>query len=795
MTQRSEVGAAEGVMRLPLAGVDMVVGVVVWLVMLGCVVLALVQFVPPQVVGADAAPTVFSSGRAMQHVLSIAQRPHAMGMADHDRVRDYIVGVLQGMGLQPEVQRTTGVSPRVRVPFSAGMVENVVVRLPGREHSRVLMLAAHYDSVLTGPGANDDGVGVAAMLEAARAIRAGLPLERDVILLFTDGEEAGLLGANAFVAEHPWAKDVAVVVNLEARGSSGPVLMFETSANNGRLIEALARETLAPFGSSLFYEVYTYLPNDTDFTVFKRQGMAGMNFAFIDSFIHYHAALDDVAHVNERGLQHQGEMILALMRVFARDDMGDVGAPNQVFFNVLGSWMVYYPTSFALPVLVLVVMVFVGVVVLGVRRGRLSLGGVLLGFLAFLGCVILAGVVVFGVVLAVVTLHPQYQLFVQRDTYNSHVYIAAYVAITVMVVALFYQMVCRRVRVANLAFGALVWWLLFAGGTSVAVPGGSYLFVWPLLCVLVAWLVVWAPREQEYVLIRHAVVLLFGVLPGVVLFAPFVYLLFVALSVGLAPVLVISVVMVLGLLVPQLALIASPRAWVLPGVAGVVGAGLLIVGSLTSGFDSAHRRPTDVLYGLDADRGQALWASSGPAPDAWTAQFFDGGFEQGGLEAFFPTTQQVFLRAPAPQVPLAAPVATLVESSVRGDLRMVRFHVASMRQAPMAMVYVDPKVEVVHAEVAGYRIGSESGPPITPWGMVYWALPREGVDVTLTVKATEVVRVRVVDRTDGLPDIPGRGLMSMPDSYMPTPALGIAGFSNATLVSASFTFPPDGVSR
>ena len=70
---------------------------------------------------------------------------------------------------------------------------------------------AHYDSVPCSPGASDDGMGTATVIETARAIAAGAPLRRTVVIVLTDGEEAGLLGAEAFMREHPLAGTVHVV--------------------------------------------------------------------------------------------------------------------------------------------------------------------------------------------------------------------------------------------------------------------------------------------------------------------------------------------------------------------------------------------------------------------------------------------------------------------------------------------------------------------------------------------------------------------------------------------------------
>ena len=123
------------------------------------------------------------------------------------------------------------------------------------------MLCAHYDSVPEGPGASDDAAGVAVVLETLRALKAGPPLDRDVIALFTDGEESGCLGARVFVDEHPWAGDVGIVLNFDARGNSGPSIMFETSDGNGWLIRKYAQAAQQPLATSVSMDVYKIMPN------------------------------------------------------------------------------------------------------------------------------------------------------------------------------------------------------------------------------------------------------------------------------------------------------------------------------------------------------------------------------------------------------------------------------------------------------------------------------------------------------------------------------------------------------
>ena len=65
---------------------------------------------------------------------------------------------------------------------------------------RVVMLGGHLDSVVDGPGINDNGSGVAALLEVARGVASiGVPDGTTVRIAFWGGEEFGLLGSGAYV--------------------------------------------------------------------------------------------------------------------------------------------------------------------------------------------------------------------------------------------------------------------------------------------------------------------------------------------------------------------------------------------------------------------------------------------------------------------------------------------------------------------------------------------------------------------------------------------------------------------
>ena len=179
------------------------------------------------------------------------------------------------------------------------------------------MLAAHYDSVPAGPGASDDGAAVASVLEIARIVAARPPPPRPIVLLITDGEEAGLLGAWLFVHRHPLSKQVKAAVNMEARGTSGLSLMFETGSANGWLMRLYGSAIARPITNSLYYVVYKLLQNDTDFTAFKAAGYQGFNFAFIGNVGRYHTPLDNVANAGAGSIQQQGDNALAVLSALA----------------------------------------------------------------------------------------------------------------------------------------------------------------------------------------------------------------------------------------------------------------------------------------------------------------------------------------------------------------------------------------------------------------------------------------------------------------------------------------------
>ncbi|MEH6513954.1 MAG: M28 family peptidase, partial [Maribacter arcticus] len=258
--------------------------------------------------------TEFSTDRALVHVKEISKEPHAVGFPAHAKVRSYIVAELQKLGLETSIQEG----------YTAGdwgnlsKAENILARIKGKESGKALLLLSHYDSnPHSSLGASDAGSGVATILEGVRAFLKTNPNSKnDIIILISDAEELGLNGADLFVDEHEWLKDVGLVLNFEARGSGGPsYMLMETNRGNSRLIsEFITANPEFPVANSLAYSIYKMLPNDTDLTVFREDAdIEGFNFAFIDDHFDYHTANDNYERLDRNTLAHQGSYLMPLL--------------------------------------------------------------------------------------------------------------------------------------------------------------------------------------------------------------------------------------------------------------------------------------------------------------------------------------------------------------------------------------------------------------------------------------------------------------------------------------------------
>jgi hypothetical protein len=315
----------------------------------------------PAALGSDAPDERFSAERAHEILKRLLddERPHPIGSTANDGVRERLILELRDLGLRP-VTSDDWVSnehePAKEREWVTGLARarNVVVELPSSNPELpAIMLACHYDSVPAGPGAGDDGAAVAALLEVARALNSKeRPLSRPVILLFTDGEELGLFGAQAFSERNPLADRIGLVLNFEARGSSGGSLLFETSRDNRWIVAQAAAGLERPMSSSAYVEIYRLMPNGSDLTVFMEHDLPGMNFAFIGNPKHYHTPLDNLENLDLRSLQHHGDNALEMVRqlLIADWESASEARGDAVYTDVFARWIIAWPESWGAPI-------------------------------------------------------------------------------------------------------------------------------------------------------------------------------------------------------------------------------------------------------------------------------------------------------------------------------------------------------------------------------------------------------------------------------------------------------------
>jgi len=747
--------------------------------------LSILSLAPPDI-NTNALPTEFSSARAREYLKAIAVKPHPIGSPANAEVRDYIFGELVKMGLQPQVQKTTAVNTNGGSTYRAATVQNIVAKLAGTANTRAVLLVAHYDAAPHSLGASDDGAAVVSLMETLRALKASAPLKNDVIFLATDGEEVGLLGARAFVQEHPWAKGVGVVLNFEARGDHGPSIMFQTSDGDGWLIDELAETASRPVANSLSADIYKLLPNDTDFTVFQQAGMNGLNFAYIKGVNAYHTSLDNMANLDERSLQHHGMYALALARRFGNSDLnGSIRTSEAVYFDLFGRTLIHYSRTTAIVLTILVALITCAVIALGLRRGVLTLSGLALGFLALLLSMIGTALLVMLVWWALNAFAGSRTSFQQGDTWTNHLYLTGFVLLTVAATAIFYSLFRKKVSIDNLATGALLWFLLLLTVSHIYFPGGSYLLVWPLLFALIVWILKFTLPARKLSATKLGLISAVCAVPGIILISPLIYQTFVAVGISQTSLVVVPVTLLLGLLLINFELMATSFRWLLPAAATLAAVCFIATALLQPDFSQQQPKSNEIFYALNADTGKAVWASADARPDEWTSQFLSNDAPTAPLKDYLPWVNGELLQQPAPAATLAAPEIKVLDDQVEEQTRRIHVRVSSAREAATLFIYSG--TELSEASVNGQPLGKGQGAPAWEKGqrLIYSAPPPEGIELILKTKSSEPIILKVVDRSFQLPELTNVTVKARPNYLMPAPFSS----SDSTFVSKSFSFP------
>jgi len=611
--------------------------------------------------------TAFSTDNALVQLKEISKKPHFTGSPEHEAVVNYIAADLKKLGLQVEIQEQFAVNQKWR---AAAKTKNILARINGSENGKALLLLSHYDSnPHSSLGASDAGSGVAVILEGIRAYLAKKEIPKnDIIICISDAEELGLLGANAFVNHHPWAKDVGLVLNFEARGSGGPsYMLLETNGGNKKLIEAFQQaDTDYPVANSLMYSIYKMLPNDTDLTVFREgANIDGYNFAFIDDHFDYHTVQDSYERMDINSFKHQASYLMATMNYFANADLEKLKSEaDYVYFNFPVIGMVFYPFSWVIPMFIVCAILFLMMLFMGVLKKKNTVEGIAKGFYPFTFSLLISAALAFFGWKLLLKIHPQYNDILHGFTYNGYYYIAAFVSLTLVICFWFYKDYFKKSTKQDLLVAPLFFWLMINGFVAFYLPGAAF-FILPaiiLLCMLFI---------SQFSTSKVNMLLLFTLfsIPVLIIFAPLVKMLPVGLGLKMLVVSAVFTVLLFGFLIPVFQQYKNHKKLSL--VFLFIGLMALISASLFSSYSVDRKKPNSVLYVFDSNKNEAYWASYNTQTDDFTKQFLGenptkGSYDENTTASKYKTSIQFHVKTAV--INLEKPVISIVLDTLIEEL-------------------------------------------------------------------------------------------------------------------------------
>jgi hypothetical protein len=747
--------------------------------------LGFIQFQLPQPAPVSSPGASFSALRAWEHLQVIGQSPHPIGSARQGEVRDYILDQLTSLGYVPELQQTIGVNSRVG---SAGRVENIVARLPGSASHDAILIQAHYDSVADGPGATDNGSGAATLLELAREFRARPALQNDLIFLFTDGEEEGTLGASAFLTEHPWASQVRIVLNLDTARATPTALTLATP-QNGWLVHEYLSASPAPLASSAMNELFHLLSTqlhllDTDLSPWIAGDVPGYLFMTVYLYPQYHTLLDNLDSVDLRAVQHMGDQAAGLAAAWGNLGLAPANQPDAIYANLLGRWMLTYPSTWALPLTSLAVLGWGVLLVRGIHSGRLRgrhLAWNLAWILVTLMLSLLAGFLIWQ---GIASFSPAAQVsLVSMHRYGDFWWMGGLALVLVGLFLLSWKFIRSRTTAFSREMAGIGLWLVFLGLSTRFAVGLSYLFVWPVLFGLarLAWIVTRPGSSAAGTAGPADVSALVAAVPALLLDLPFLYVIFLAIGVALVPALALLWTILLIGLLPLLEALASPHPRLIPTFGIAVGLVVIGVGLYQAQFSPSQPRPSQIQYWQDLDTGQSAWMTPAGALDQRQASRVSPGDPVIQGSTFLAPLGSASVRLhSAPAFPEMGVDILQEAQTVSGD-EQVTLHLRASQPLNAWQVWIPGGLGIHSLEWDGSDLPVPTAYSSLPAGswlpLIFYAPAADRTTLRLSMAATPSFPVYVWAVTSGLPEFPGETALSADPSLMP--------ISNMTIVSQS----------
>ena len=717
----------------------------------------------------DEALADFSTERALNQVEIIAQKPHYVGSTNHELVANYLKLELNRIGLETSVQEGFTLNDKGLLVKS----KNILTRIKGTNSSKALLLLSHYDSAphSFSKGASDDASGVATILEGIRAfLYAKEPQKNDIIILFSDAEELGLNGAALFVNKHPWVKDVGLVLNFEARGTSGPsYMLMETNKGNQALVQEFTKAKAAyPVSNSLMYSIYKMLPNDTDLTVFREQGnIQGFNFAFIDGHYNYHTQQDDVQHLNKMTLAHQGSYLMPLLRYFANADLNQTASTEDyVYFSAPFSF-ISYPFSWVMPMTLIAFGLLVLFMFIGKAKRMITFREIFKGFVPLLGSLIIAGLVTFLGWKIILEIYPQYSDLLNGFTYNGHAYIGAFVTLSIAICFAFYHHFSDAKITMNHFVAPLLLWIVINGFLANSLTGAGFLIIPVYFGILLFGIFVFT---QHYSL---GINLIFSI-PALAIIAPFIVMFPIGLGLKILFGSAVLTVLLFGLLLPIFNTFVKKGAWIMVFFAASIG--FFIYAGYNSGYEHGKAKSNSLLYVYNANTNSALWATYDVNLDDWTKSYLGQKNQKAvGLNSF-PIASKYnsafTYSAIAPVVDIPKPTISFLKDSVVGNNRYIKIKITPNRKVNRYDIYANPKMTFYNFKANGVSTSGEKTNRLERDGMrvlCYYVVGNEPLVMDFYINKSSIFDMDLIESSFDLMTNPLLKVNPRSDWMMPTP--------------------------
>lgn len=648
----------------------------------------------------------FSTERALKHIQEISKEPHFVGSPNHPKVMNYLEKELQKLGLETQIQQSTILSKWNNLVET----KNIIARIKGADSSKALLLLTHFDSAphTKSLGASDDANGLAVILEGIRTFLYNKSTHKnDIIIVFSDAEELGLNGAYAFASEHPWAKDVGLVINFEARGSAGPSMMLaETNYGNANLIKGFATANPKfPVSNSLMYSIYKMLPNDTDLTAFREKAdIPGYNLAFIDDHFDYHTVQDNFENFTPECLEHQATYLMPLLTHYSNANLSNLKTTEDHVYFSTPFGFIHYPYSWNLPLLLVAFVLFFGLVVLGLGKRLLYSKEIIRGFAPLFLSILIVGLITFFGWELIQFIYPEYQDMLHGFTYNGHSYIFAFVFLSIAICFWVYSKFTKSKLVPSHFVAPVFLWLIINLFVFIYLEGAAFLIIPAFFAIFILAFFVLKEKSNSFIN-------LFLSIPLLIILVPFIKLLPIGLGLKLVVGSAILVVITFSLLLPLFGNYAKKSNWGLLML--LLSIGFFIKAHFDSDFEKGKGKPNSLLYVFDADENKAFWVTYDQVLDHWTKNYLGKKPKNGKNLSQFDFSSKYnsgfSFYENAPNKDISKPIITFLEDTIVENQRSIKLEIKANKTVNRMDVFAPEKLQIHHLKANGIKNINQEG--------------------------------------------------------------------------------------